>query len=128
MDQTRNLGLIIERILSERRIPNIIELTEVLKEVDSNSEASKITKTTILTTLGFGKIGERYPITLENAVAWCDLVNLYLNSKNELGRDHPYTKSVSRLVLSSTFHLISRSFTKKNSHLLFDYLSKEWQY
>lgn len=128
MARKQNLDLMVKRILSERRTSNITELIEILSEVDSNSEASKIMKRTILATLGFGEIGDRYSITLENTVAWCDLVNQYLGCKIDLGQDNSYTKTVRRLVLSSTFNLISRSFTKKNSHALFEYLSKEWKY
>ena len=121
-----NLESLLQRILLEKRVPNITELVAVLKEADDESEASRIMKRTILTSLGFGEIGSKYPVTLNNTFVWCDLVSLYLRSKNELGIDHSFTKSIRILVVSSTFHLISRSFTRENSSRLFDYLYTEW--
>ena len=122
-----NLQSLLQKILLEKRIPDIVELVAVLKEVDDESEASTIMKRTILTTLGFCEIGNKYPITLNNTFAWCDLVNLYLRSKNEMGKDHSFTKSIRILAVSSTFHLVSRSFTRQNSSRLFDYLYREWR-
>ena len=123
-----NLGQMIERILAENRVPKIEELCMVFRQVDrGGSYASRIAKTTIVSTLGYGEIGDRYPITMKNTRAWCELVLRYLNSKNELGQDHQYTETVGIQLWSSTLDLISRSFTKQNSHILFDYLLKEWK-
>ncbi len=121
-----DLRSLIQKIAIEKRIPSIAELVAVLEEVDTNSEASRIMKRTIISTLGFGQIGCRYPVTFNNATAWCDLVNYYLKIKNELGGDHSFTKNIRTLVTSSTFDLVSRSFTKENSSELFDYLCKKW--
>ena len=123
-----NLEQMIERILAENRVPKIEELCMVFRQVDRGSSyASRIAKTTIVSTLGYGEIGDRYPITIKNTRAWCELVLRYLSNKNELGRDHQYTKTVGTLLWSSTLDLISRSFTKQSSHILFDYLLKEWK-
>jgi len=122
-----NLTQMIKKILAENRVPKVEELCIVFRQVDSGSQASKIAKTTIVSTLGYGEIGDRYPITLKNTRAWCELVLRYLSSKNELGQDHEYTNTVGMILWASTLDLISRSFTKENSHILFDYLSEEWK-
>jgi len=122
-----DLKRVIERILAENRVPKIEELCMIFRKVDRDSHASKIVKTTIVSTLGFGEIGNRYPISLGNTRAWCDLVLRYLSSKNELGENHEYTKTVGTILWSSTLDLIGRLFTKENSHILFDYLLEEWK-
>jgi len=121
-----DLEQMIERILAEHRVPKIEELCRIFREVDSDSETSKMAKANVISTLGYGEIGERYPITLADMHAWCGLVPHYLDSKKESGQDYGYTKTVGILLWSSTLNLIARSFTKKNSHMLFDYLQKEW--
>lgn len=115
------------KLLSEKRVPNVMELVRVLREVDSDGLASKIAKSSILGALGAGEIGDRFPITFQNTKAWCELVFRYLRSRNELGHNHPYTKTVGDVVWSSTLDLITRSFRKDNSNMLFDKLSREWK-
>jgi len=115
----------IINISREHRTPKITELIKILREVDTYSEASRISKETIITTLGFGKIGEKYPVTIQNTISWCDLVSRYLDARAR-GPNNKYTKTLGRLVLNSTFDFISRSFTRKNSQYLFNLLSKEW--
>jgi len=122
-----NWKKMIEKILAENRVPNIEELCIVFGQVDKGGQASRIAKTTIVSTLGYGEIGERYPISLKNTRAWCELALRYSRSKNELGQDHEYTNTVGMILWSSTLDLIARSFTKENSSILLDYLLEVWK-
>lgn len=64
-----DLEQLLVKLLSEKRVPNVMELVRALREVDSDGLAFKIAKSSILGALGAGEIGDRFPITFQNTKA-----------------------------------------------------------
>lgn len=99
-------------------------LLDTLDLIDKGTEATKIAKETTLVTLGFGKMGDKYPITSKDIENW---VKLRREHHQALQNGHAqYAESIRRLLLSSTIDLINRCFTSGTAEALFDKLSKRW--
>ena len=106
--------------------PSLIDLLlDVLDSVDEGTDAMQIAKRTIVSTLGFNRMGNKNPITSENIKAWVSLRDDYFEA---LRRGYSsYAESVRLLLFESTLELISRCFTSKNAGTLLHKLSLRWK-
>ena len=103
----------------------IDELLDTLDLIDDRSKVIAITKNLILASLGAGEIGDRYPITAEDVKKWRKIRGDYHEA---MRLNHVQLASaLSDLLSIRTIDLIFRSFTSKNSGLLFHMLSERWK-
>lgn len=103
----------------------IDELLDTYDSIDKDTIASQIDKNTILTTLGFGKMGDKNPISFEDIKSWRKLRDNYLET---LRKGHlQFAESLRVLLFGATSNLISRCFTSENAEALFDKLSLRWK-
>ena len=103
----------------------IDELLDTLDLIDDRYKVIAMTKNLILASLGAGEIGDRYPITAEDVQKWRKIRDDYHEAMRL--NNVQLTSTLSDLLFVRTIDLIFRSFTSKNSGLLFDKLSGRWK-
>jgi hypothetical protein len=92
--------------------------------IDKGTQAIKLAKHDILTTLGFER-GDKNPITREDIESYNNLRNEYSQALQN-GSPH-CTKVLGDALFIRTIDLIQRCFTSENAGVLFDKLSKRWK-
>jgi len=102
----------------------IDELLDTYDAIDIGTQATAIDKNFILTTCGAGKMGDKYPIKLEEIKSWRSFRADYfalVEKKSVLAQ------SLRRLLAARTSELICRCFKSENAEVLFDKLSARWK-
>jgi len=104
---------------------NLVDaLLDAIDQLDDGSAVVYMQKHMILATMGFGEVGDRYPVTIENVKAWARLRNYYHEAVRHNHAE--LANSIGDLLISCTFSLIARCFTSRNSYVLFSKLSERW--